>query len=264
MIENIDENMGRLMDKLHEWNLFEDTILIFMSDNGMTGGGSGRMGQPVAKGFPFFNAGMKGLKGSADEGGVRVPFLVRWDGQWKAGRNIDTVSAHIDVLPTFAAIAGIKTLPKNQVEGRSFLPLLAGEKKTLPDNRYLFTHKGRWKTGTEPNEFQWKNFAVRNQRYRFVGGGTAVSVSERQRKEGISPKDALFDMVKDPAQTTNIIEQKPEVAAKMRAAYAKFWKEARPLMVNEDVPMSPTRPYHVWYEKQMKAGGIPQWKEPEL
>ena len=54
------------------------------------------------------------------------------------------------------------------------------------------------------------------------------------------------------------------MAAKMRAAYAKFWKEARPLMVNEDVPMSPTRPYHVWYEKQMKAGGIPQWKEPEL
>ena len=50
----------------------------------------------------------------------------------------------------------------------------------------------------------------------------------------------------------------------MRAAYSKFWKETRPLMVNESVPMSPTRPFHVWYEQQMKAGGIPQWKEPEL
>ena len=50
----------------------------------------------------------------------------------------------------------------------------------------------------------------------------------------------------------------------MRAAYSKFWTEARPLMVNESVPMSSTRPYHVWYEQQMKAGGIPQWKEPEL
>jgi arylsulfatase A-like enzyme len=269
MIENIDENMGRLMGKLKEWDLDENTILIFMSDNGMTGGGSGRAGQVLGKlpdgtAMKSFNAGMKGQKGSAEEGGVRVPFLVRWDGHWKAGRDFETVSAHIDLLPTFAAIAGIKTLPKNQVEGRSLLPLLNGEKKTLADDRYLFTHKARWKTGTEPNEFQWKNYAVRNQRYRFVGGGTAVSVSERQRKEGISPKDALFDMLKDPSQQTNIIDQHPEVAAKMRAAYNKFWKEARPLMVNEGVPMSKTRPFHVWHADQLKAGGIPKWKEPEL
>ena len=57
---------------------------------------------------------MKGLKGSAEEGGVRVPFLVRWDGHWKAGRDFDTVSAHIDVLPTFAAIAGIKNCRKTK------------------------------------------------------------------------------------------------------------------------------------------------------
>ncbi len=264
MIENIDENMGRLLAKLDEWDLYKDTILIFMSDNGMTGGGSGRPGQPVAKGYPFFNAGMKGLKGSTDEGGVRVPFFVRWDGHWKAGRSIDTVSAHIDVLPTFAAIAGIKNLPEGQVEGRSLLPLLNEDQKTLPDNRFLFTHKARWATGTDPNTHQWKNFAVRSQRYRFVGGGTTVSVSERQRKHGVSPKDALFDMLKDPGQRTNIIGQHPEVAEKMRAAYNKFWKEARPLMVNESAPMSKTRPFHVWYAEQMKKSGIPQWKAPKL
>ena len=173
------------------------------------------------------------------------------------------IRVSIDVLPTFADIAGIKTLPKDQVEGRSFLPLLSGEKKSL-QHRHLFTHKGRWKTGANPDNFKWMNFAVRSERYRFVGGGTAISVSERQRKERRSPKDALFDMIKDPRQTTNIIEQKPEVAAKMRAAYSKFWKEARLLMVNEDVPMSPTRPFHVWYEKQMKSGGIPQWKVPKF
>ena len=50
----------------------------------------------------------------------------------------------------------------------------------------------------------------------------------------------------------------------MRAAYNKFWKEARPLMVNEDVPMSPTRPFHVWFAEQQKAGGIPDWKAPKL
>ena len=263
MIENIDENMGQLMGKLEKWNMFENTILIFMSDNGMTGGGSGRVGQEVAKGFPFYNAGMKGLKGSVEEGGVRVPFLVRWDGKWKAGRDIETLSAHIDILPTFAEIAGIKKLPLGQVEGRSLLPLLNGQKNSMPD-RYLFTHKGRWKTGMDPNRFKWMNFSVRSERYRFVGGGTAVSVSERQRKEGVSTKDALFDMIKDPRQTTNIIGKLPKVAAKMRAAYSKFWEQALPLMVNEGVPMSKTRPYHVWYDEQMKAGGIPQWKEPKL
>ena len=71
-------------------------------------------------------------------------------------RDIAAVSAHIDVLPTFADIAGIKTLPKGQMEGRSFLPLLSGEKKSLQD-RYLFTHKGRWKTGANPEDFKWMN-----------------------------------------------------------------------------------------------------------
>ena len=165
---------------------------------------------------------------------------------------------------TGAAIAGIKKLPEGQVEGRSLLPLLNEDQKTLPDNRFLFTHKARWATGTDPNTHQWKNFAVRSQRYRFVGGGTAVSVSERQRKHGVSPKDALFDMLKDPGQRTNIIDQHPEVAEKMRAAYNKFWKEARPLMVNESAPMSKTRPFHVWYAEQMKNSGIPQWKAPKL
>jgi arylsulfatase len=203
-----------------------------------------------------YNAGMKGQKGSADEGGVRVPFLVRWDGHWKAGRDFETVSAHIDILPTFAAIAGIKTLPKNQVEGRSLLPLLNGEQKTLPDDRYLFTHKARWPTGTEPNTHQWKNFAVRSQRWRYIGAQAA--------RKGKTVPGALYDMRKDSGQKTNVAEAHPEVVKKMRAAYEIFWKEARPLMVNESAPMSKTRPFHVWHAKQMKAGGIPQWKVPKL
>ncbi|HCE06588.1 MAG TPA: arylsulfatase, partial [Verrucomicrobiales bacterium] len=241
---------------LEEWDLYKDTVLIFMSDNGMTGGGSGRMGQEVAKGYPFFNAGMKGLKGSAEEGGVRVPFLVRWDGQWQAGRDIPTLSAHIDVLPTFAEIAGIKKLPLGQVEGRSFLPLLTGKKKRLPDNRYLFTHRGRWPTGTNPDEHKTFNYSIRNEKWRYVAPQSA--------RKGTKTQGSLYNMKNDPGQKTNVIEKHPRVVKKMQAAYEQFWSEARPLMVNEGVPMSKTRPYHVWFDEQTKNGRIPEWKEPEL
>jgi arylsulfatase len=248
MIENIDENVGRLLDKLDEWDLFDDTLIIFMSDNGMTGGGSGRVGQPLGK-LPdgaelfLYNAGMKGLKGSADEGGVRVPFFVRWDGHIQHARDIDRLAAHIDILPTLASLAGADQ-PAGQVEGRNLLPLIEKPQAKWPD-RYLFTHVGRWKTGDEPSQHQWQGFAVRNQRFRLVD-------------------NALYDMQQDPGQTTNVIDHHPDVVAKMRAAYQEFWKETRPLMVNEDVPMSPTRPFHVLFEKQLNSTGIPNWNAPTL
>ena len=76
--------------------------------------------------------------------------------------------------------------------------------------------------------------------------------------------DALFDMEKDPGQTTNVIDQYPEIVEKMRAAYDTWWKDTRPLMVNENVPMSPTRPFHELYKKQSETTGIPAWQPPPL
>ncbi|MCA9156044.1 MAG: sulfatase-like hydrolase/transferase, partial [Planctomycetales bacterium] len=247
--ENIDENMGRLVEKLEQWKLLDNTVVIFMSDNGMTGGGSGQIGKPLGKNADgeklfLYNAGMKGLKGSPDEGGVRVPFFVRWDGHIKAGQDIDRIAAHIDLLPTLADLAGAK-LPEKQVEGRSLLPLIQGSDSEWPD-RYLYTHVGRWKTGEEPNDYQWRNFAVRNQRFRLVNN------------------TALYDMQADPGQTTNVIDQHPEQAQAMREAYDAWWKKTRPMMVNETAPMSPTRPFHVLYNQQANESGIPEWSPPEL
>jgi len=255
MIENIDENMGRLLAKLSEWNLDENTVLIFMSDNGMTGGGSGQPGEDVAPGYPFFNAGQKGLKGSTDEGGCRVPFFVRWSGRLPAGRDIDTLAAHIDILPTFAELAGTQA-PPNQVEGRSLLPLLEGKANGWED-RAIFAHLGRWRTGADPDDFKDVNFTVRNQRYRFV--------SPKPVSGGQAPTTAaLYNMEVDPAQTTNIIQGHPEVAKQMRTAFKTYWSEARPLMVNETAPMATTRPYHEWFQQQKAADGIPEWQAPDL
>lgn len=250
MVENIDANVGRLMSKLDEWKLLKDTIVIFMSDNGMAGGGGVKGQKPLGTtldGQPIvaWNAGMKGLKGSPDEGGVRVPFFVRWDGHFSPGRDIDRIAAHLDVLPTLAELTGAK-LPPQQVEGRSLLPLLQDESaaQAWPD-RYLFTHTGRWPLGANPDGYQWTGFSVRSQQFRLVG-------------------DALFDMQADPGQTTNIIDKHGETAAAMKAAFAKFWQEARPLMVNEGVPQSPTRPFWKAYETQAAAMGIPEWPTPQL
>ncbi len=256
MIENLDENMGRLAAKLAEWNLGQNTAVIFMSDNGMAGIGPSQPGQDIAPGYPFFNGAQIGLKGSTDEGSLRVPFFIRWDGKIRGGRAIDTIAAHIDILPTLAALAGA-ALPPHQVEGRSLLPLMENPACPWPD-RYLFTHVARWPTGREPNDYQFANYGVRNQRFRFVG------------PQGDPPPDpaavgALYDMEADPYQTTDVIQDHPEVAAQMRAAYRAFWQEARPLMVNETAPLSPVRPFHQRYRQQeLQVGGIPDWTPPAL
>jgi arylsulfatase A-like enzyme len=265
MIENIDENIGRLTAKLQEWDLYKNTVVIFMSDNGTTGGGSGVPGKDLAPGYPFYNGNQVGLKGSTDEGGVRVPFFIRWDGKINAGRDINTIAAHIDILPTLAGLANAE-IPKNQVEGRSLLPLIEGKADKWED-RFLFTHVARWPTGEEPDKFEFLNYGVRNQRFRFVGprgGGNPKKNKKAAAQPAQGPKEALFDLEADPYQKTNVIGDYPEVAEKMKAAYEAFWKEARPLMVNETAPMSPTKPFHELYEKQLKDGGIPDWKSPEL
>lgn len=243
MVENIDENVGRMMAALESMDLLKSTMVIFMSDNGMAGTRA-RLDAPIGRSAEqtdlfIYNAGMKGLKGSVDEGGVRVPLFVRWDGRIAANRTVSHVVSHIDIFPTLAAIAGAQ-LPVDQVEGRSLLPLLSDTDASWED-RYLFDHAGRWPTGAEPNDFQWKKFTVRSSRYRLVD-------------------EQLFDMQLDPGQTKDCISQHPELAAEMKQAYDQWWQVTRPLMVNETAPMSPTRPYHEAFYKQEKDTGIPAWQ----
>ena len=245
MIENIDENMGLLLDKLAAWSLLENTLVIFMSDNGMAPGGSGISGQKLGShpdGTPMlgFNAGMKGYKGSAEEGGVRVPFYLRWDGHVAAGRDLDFPAAHIDVFPTLVALAG-GSVPADQVEGENLLPFLDGGSPSL---RYLFTHKGRWPVGTEPDAHKWRDFAVRDTRFRLVG------------------KEELYDLNRDPGQKSNVIAKHPKRATAMVSAYDCWWEATRERMVNEGVPLSPTQPFHLLYAAQQQAEGIPAWQDP--
>ena len=152
--------------------------------------------------------------------------------------------AQIDLLPTLADLAGAD-LPLDQVEGRSLLPLIEDPDADWED-RFLFTHSGRWKEGLKPDRAKKKKFAVRNQRFRLIG------------------ENELYDMQEDPAQTTNVIDDFPEVTEEMLHAYDRFWRKARKAMINEDVGDPDEHPYHVLYNEQAVKGPIPKWKEPSL
>jgi arylsulfatase len=172
MIENIDDNFGDMMAKLKEWNALENTLVIFMTDNGMSMPPITHNGEKI---FPF-NAGMKGRKNSPYEGGTHVPFFVQWDGVLDSGVDIDALTAHVDLYKTFCELAGAD-LPETMqaMDGRSLVPLLE-DKNAEWSARELFVHCGRWKAG-EREEFKFKKCAVRTDRWRFSNNQELYDIS---------------------------------------------------------------------------------------
>lgn len=242
MIENIDDNFGLLMQKLDEWNLWENTLVIFMTDNGQ----AGRAGMLNDRRVPMYTAGFKTGKGSPYEGGTHVPAFWCWKGRLGEGVDIPALTAHIDLFKTFCQLVGAEIPDDIQpIDGRSLLPLLEDPAADWPD-RYLFVHQGRWKKGEDPNLSRYRNCAVRSQRWRFV--------NNRE----------LYDISTDPYESTDVAADHPDVVAAMREAYDAWWEETLPLMVNEDVPYADLQPQAVRYENQLRQRGIPDWTPPEL
>ena len=124
------------------------------------------------------------------------------------------------------------------------LPLLE-ESKSKWEDRQLFFHKGRWEKEADPNQNKLKACAVRTQRWRFVNN------------------EELFDIKKDPFETTNVAAEHPDIVNFLREKYDDWWSETVPMMVNEDAPYSVSHPQGVRYEKQLKSIGIPNW-EPTM
>jgi arylsulfatase len=242
MIANFDENMGLLMEKLDEWELSDNTLLIFMTDNGSAAG--------------TYNAGMKGRKLSAHEGGSRVPLFMRLPGQIRPGVDIDTLTRHVDIFPTLAEFADIALPDRRGLDGQSLMPLLGNDPDIKHDDRLLFFHLGRWPkkdaparfgTGTPgPDAAKYKGFAVRSKKWRMVGKGE------------------LYDMERDPGETRNVIADHPEVAGELLVAYEKWWDEVCPLMVNEDESLDKKQPFVEQFNKQKTESGVPDWIEPQI
>lgn len=198
MVANIDENFGRLMNHLDTLGLTDDTILIFMTDNGPDRAAS-------FNGEKGWNDGMRGSKGSYYDGGHRVPFLAHWpNGGWKDGREIDALISHIDLLPTLIDICNLPAPPQACFDGINVAPLLRGEIQELPE-RFIFVQKHQ--SHLPPKK--WNN-AVLYGPWRLVHG-----------KE-------LYNIEKDSAQRNNVADQYPEIVEQLRSAHQTWWKEVSP------------------------------------
>ncbi|UCF38546.1 MAG: arylsulfatase [Acidobacteriota bacterium] len=196
MCANIDWNVGRLLGKLEELNLSDRTIVVYFSDNGPN---SWR-----------WNGGMKGRKGSTDEGGVRSPLFIQWPGQIPPGKKVQEIAGAIDLLPTLADLAGITFKPERPLDGISLKALIAGETSSWPD-RLVFNH---WR----------KQTSVRSQQFR------------------LDAENRLYDLENDPGQTVDVAAEKPLVTSRLTRA-KEDWESA----VLSELSERDSRPFTIGY-----------------
>jgi arylsulfatase A-like enzyme len=197
MMETLDANVGRLLARLAALDLTRDTIVLYLSDNGPN---------------TFrWNGGLKGKKGTTDEGGLKSVCFLRWPGQLPAGKRVSELAGAIDLLPTLCALTGVPRVGTLPLDGRDLSPWLRGGRSEA--ERALFSH-------------QAGQFSVRTPRYRLAAGG------------------ALFDLLTDPGQRTDLAATQPAVVSQLRQALTD-WR--RDVYGPTAAPTTDSRPYPVGY-----------------
>ncbi len=195
MITNVDDNFGKLREKLKALNIADNTILIFMTDNGTSSGYYNKNGNVTG-----FNSGMRGTKGSEYEGGHRVPFFIHWkDGNISVAKDINQLTAQIDILPTLAELCDLK-LPKDHlyIDGQSLVSTFNDSE--TPNNRMLVTDSQRLEVPKK-----WKNSSVMQDKWRLINGSE------------------LYNIENDKGQANDVSSQFPDKVKEMRDFYEKWW-----------------------------------------
>ena len=199
MVTNIDTNVGRILGALASHGLADDTIVIFLTDNG------------PAK-FRF-NAGLRGVKGKVYEGGIRAPCYIRWLGHFPAGRVVDQLAAHIDLFPTLLEACHVVPAGELKLDGKSLLPLLRGDPNVdWPDRTLYF----QWHRGDTPESD--RAFAARSQRYKLLRPEAPLGSSKR-------PKLELYDLANDPGEEHDLAGDQPERVERMHAGYLAWFRD---------------------------------------
>lgn len=250
MIANIDHNMGLLRSHLKNLGVEENTILIFMTDNGTSSGAKfkGLEGEPVVG----FNAGMRGKKSSIYEGGHRVPFFIHWPkGKLTDGKDIDTLAAHIDVLPTLADLCQLPEPDETYaVDGLSLKPLLEGKTSEWPRTHHIVQyHCGPG--GNLPIK-PMVHTTIMTEKWRLVNGS--------------NNQNELYDIENDRLQVNDLSKQHPDVVAKLLKLYQPFWQDVSPGMtpVNIDIGEPTENPAHLSSQDWYMLGGNPPWHPNQI
>ncbi|MEQ8418562.1 MAG: arylsulfatase [Arenibacter algicola] len=209
MVENIDYNVGRVIDRLRDLELEENTLVIYLSDNGPNGW--------------RWNAGMRGRKGSTDEGGVRSPLVMQWKNQLPKGKHISEIASSIDILPTLSDLAQIEVNTLKPLDGKSLKPLLMDDRPAW-DARVVYNH---WNSGT----------SIRTQQYR------------------LDSKDRLYDMEMDGGQTTDLSGKLPQLTDSLKQLKRDWLQEVMPKSkATEDRPFTLGHPDYVYTQIPARDG----------
>lgn len=198
MVTNIDDNVGRLLAALERHGVVDNTLVIFLTDNGPQGA--------------RYNAGLRGQKGSVYEGGIRVPMLVRWPGKIQAAQYAQPV-AHIDVLPTILEACGVEQ-DEPAVDGRSFWPLVSGTSAEWPQ-RTLFA---QWHRGDAPQRY--RSCAAHDGRWKLVRNEPS-SRDARMADEQFE----LYEVGSDPYEMHNVAAEKPAVVQRLKREYDRWFDD---------------------------------------
>jgi arylsulfatase A-like enzyme len=229
MIENIDDNVGKLMARLKALGLDDQTLVILMNDNGGT------------VGVPLYNAGMRDGKNTPYNGGTRAAAFWRWPGRLQP-MDVDRLTCHRDLYPTFAELAGAKIPANVDLDGMSLVPLLQAPNASWPD-RYIFTHIGRWAAG-QGEHAKYNGCSVRNSHYNLV----CNSKTDERNWE-------LYDLRADPGEKINLAAQHPDIANTMEAAYDQWWNSVLPCLENENAKGPAANSFAELYWKQYGGPG---------
>jgi len=207
MCENLDDNVGRLLAHLEAEQLADNTIVLFLTDNGGTAG------------VRTYNAGMRGGKTSVHEGGTRVPLFMRWPAaKWQPHLAAPIIS-HIDLFPTLLDLCGVKASDGPKVDGVTLRPLLEEGGRAAWSERTLFTHNPIDETNKFPG-------AVRTQRHRLVREikGPAGGSSAKANDASATPWQ-LYDMETDPSETKDIAADHPDIVQQLSARYDAWFAD---------------------------------------
>ena len=241
MMASLDENVGRVLDKLRETKLEENTLIFFLSDNG---GPTGRArpqpdadfeyGQNTSKNDPC-----RGVKGDLLEGGIRVPFMVQWKGRIPAGKTYDPPVISLDILPTALAAAGVEPQAAWNLDGINLLPFLTGEKPGAPHATLYWRFRF---PPAQPAQYRW---AIRQGDWKLVKNG----------REPVS----LYDLSSDTSEMKNLADEQPARVAAMKAAYDQWdGQNKEPLWTDAPAPQA-AKPN----QTQAAAYYFPNWHRQE-